>query len=61
MLYTWEHNPTLAKPKPPQEHNEIDDILFQKEVNQPIKDKIALESTITALYKVEWGQCSKLF
>ena len=60
FLFTQLEQPSIVKPKKPCDATIAYETFYNEEVTQYIKDKKGLESTLTALYNVVWGQCSKL-
>ena len=60
VFFTKLEYPTILQPEAPKKSNILEDALFREEIKQYNKAKKNLESTLTSLYNVVWGQCSKL-
>ena len=60
ILFTQLELPNIVKPTPPTSKDAMDQLYYQEEMKQHIKDKKNLETTIASLYNVVCGQCSKL-
>ena len=73
-LFTDLVPPVIREPKEPKEKETIDndgnkvttaitrlqEAIFGEEIKQYIKESRSLKSTLTSLYNIVWGQCSKL-
>jgi hypothetical protein len=72
-LFTQLKTPEVVKPKDPplskvknedgtftNKVSRFDETVYNEEVKQWIKDNKNLRSTLTALYNIVWGQCSRL-